>query len=108
MRMNWLDFNFWLFSPVSLWFTAASIFFLGFVLLKTTNKIIPIIPELRKIIPELERITTEFRKDTVSLNLATSEVDARLEKVRIQLESVGKSIDSWHATILRIFPWFSK
>lgn len=92
------DFNFWIFSPVAIWFLTGAVIFNAFVFLRFINKFMPIVPVLKNIIPELEKITDALRHDTVSLNLATSELDGKLEKVRI-------SIESWHDSLRKIY-WF--
>ena len=95
--MNWLDVNFWVFSPISIWVLGAAIFLNAYVVWKVMNKFLPIVPILKDIIPELERVTKDLRKDTVSLNLATSELDSNLQKLHV-------SIDEW-IKILRTFWW---
>lgn len=102
--MNWLDFNFWLFGPISIWFLGGVILLSAIVWFTNTNKIIHELKqttaELKRGATELEGITSELRKDTTQLKNATAELNDELRQTR-------KSSEAFHKTIQRLASfWF--
>lgn len=113
--MNFLDFNFLFYGPLSTWVLATALFvnaFIFYMFLRLMNKFLPIIPILKdlvpilkNIVPELDKVIKALRSDTVSLNLATSKLDGELKKTKDATIQLNETVGEWLGTIKRMFPW---